>query len=80
MTGKILLVENEAPIALNEARMLKKFGYEVVIAYTGEEALNIAEEESEISLILISCMLLINSQKCYQETHLKLFVQPHLQQ
>ncbi|MDZ7794678.1 MAG: hypothetical protein U5P10_13620 [Spirochaetia bacterium] len=36
---KILLVEDEALIAMNEAQMLKKHGYEVVTAHNGEKAI-----------------------------------------
>ena len=53
MAKKILLVEDEAPIAMNEAQMLKKHGYEVVTAYKGEKAVKMIEEDPEISLILM---------------------------
>src|SRR6056297_3297634 len=53
MSKKILLVEDEALIAMNEARMLKKHGYEVVTAYKGEKAVEMVGSDSEISLILM---------------------------
>src|SRR6056297_2294325 len=53
MSKKILLVEDEALIAMNEARMLKKHGYEVVTAYKGEKAIEAVDSDSEISLILM---------------------------
>src|SRR6056297_4207493 len=53
MKEKILLVEDEALIAMNEARMLKKHGYEVVTAYKGEKAIEAVDSDSEISLILM---------------------------
>jgi len=53
MSKKILLVEDEALIAMNEAQMLKKHGYEVVTAYTGEKAIEAVVSDPEISLILM---------------------------
>ncbi|MDZ7793232.1 MAG: PAS domain S-box protein [Spirochaetia bacterium] len=53
MTKKILLVEDEALIAMNEAQMLKKHGYEVVTVYNGENAIEAVEQDPEISLILM---------------------------
>jgi CheY-like chemotaxis protein len=53
MSKKILLVEDEALIALSEAQMLKKYGYEVVTAYNGEKAVEMADNDSDISLILM---------------------------
>ncbi len=53
MSKKILLVEDEALIAMNEAQMLKNHGYEVVTAYNGEKAVEMAENNPEISLILM---------------------------
>jgi DNA-binding response OmpR family regulator len=34
----ILLVEDEAIIAMSEKMTLEKYGYKVITAYTGEEA------------------------------------------
>lgn len=53
MSKKFLLVEDEAFIAMNEARMLKKHGYEVVTVYKGEKAIEMVEKGPEISLILM---------------------------
>ena len=53
MTKKILLVEDEALIAMDEAQMLKKYGYEVVTAYNGEKAIKAVDSDPEISLILM---------------------------
>ena len=53
MSKQILLVEDEALIALNEVQMLKKHGYEVVTAYNGEKAVELVNNDPEISLILM---------------------------
>ena len=53
MPKKILLVEDEVLIAMNEAQTLQKHGYEVVTAYKGEKAVAIVEQDPEISLILM---------------------------
>jgi CheY-like chemotaxis protein len=53
MPKKILLVEDEALIAMNEAQMLKKHGYEVVTVYNGEKAIEAVSSDSDISLILM---------------------------
>ena len=53
MSKKILLVEDEALIAMNEAQMLKKHGYEVVTAYNGKKAVEAANADPDISLILM---------------------------
>jgi len=51
---KILLVEDEPLIAMSEAMMLRKEGYEVVLAASGEEALAKANAmDSKIALILM---------------------------
>jgi PAS domain S-box-containing protein len=52
-TRTILLVEDEALIAMAEAQMLKKHGYDVVTAYNGEKAVEAADAHPEISLILM---------------------------
>ena len=48
----ILLVEDEALIAMNEASMLEKRGFTVVIAYTAENAIEEARRE-EVDIILM---------------------------
>ena len=58
MSKKVLLVEDEALIAMNEAQMLKKLGYEVVTAYSGEKSVEMIEEDPEISLILMDIDLI----------------------
>ncbi len=49
----ILLVEDNVIIALAQVSAIKKFGYEVSSAYTGENAVLIAGEDSSIDLILM---------------------------
>ena len=53
MTKKILLVEDEALIAMNEAKMLEKHGFEVATAYNGEKAIEAVDSDPEILLILM---------------------------
>src|SRR6056297_3121901 len=53
MPKKILLVEDEVLIAMNEAQTLEKHGYEVVSAHKGEEAVEMVNTDPEISLILM---------------------------
>ncbi|MFP4491254.1 MAG: PAS domain S-box protein, partial [Spirochaetaceae bacterium] len=53
MSKKILLVEDEALIALSESKMLKKNGFQVVTAYSGEKAVAAVEEDRDIDLILM---------------------------
>ena len=57
MTGgpqkTILLVDDEAIIAMAEARMLEKHGYQVIPAYTGEQAIKTAAETPSLDLILM---------------------------
>ncbi|HUW42035.1 MAG TPA: PAS domain S-box protein [Rectinemataceae bacterium] len=53
----ILLVEDEAIIALNEKRQLEGQGYRVIIAYTGEKAVEAVESGSPIDLILMDINL-----------------------
>ena len=50
MTKKILLVEDEALIAMSEAKMLEKHGYEVVSVYNGKKAIVGAESSAVPSL------------------------------
>jgi len=49
----ILLVEDEALIALAEQQMLERHGYRVVLASSGEKAVAIATEQPEIELVLM---------------------------
>ena len=53
MPNKILLVEDEALIAMSEAKMLEKHGYEVVSVYNGEKAIEAIAADPAISLILM---------------------------
>ncbi|MFP4619446.1 MAG: PAS domain S-box protein [Spirochaetaceae bacterium] len=53
MSKKILLVEDEALIALSESKMLDKNGYEVVTVENGEKAVAAVEEDRDIDLILM---------------------------
>ena len=53
MPKKILLVEDEALIAMAEAQMLMKHGYAVVTAYNGKKAVEMADKDPQISLILM---------------------------
>ncbi len=50
---KLLLVEDQAMLAVSEAHLLKKNGYEVVIAKTGEAAVETARGDADIDLILM---------------------------
>ncbi len=49
----ILLVDDDPILALTNARKLEKFGYTVLTAYTGEQAIASAAAYSEIDLALI---------------------------
>ena len=53
MSKKILLVEDEALIAMSEAKMLEKHGYEVLTVYNGEKAIEAVDSDSDISLVLM---------------------------
>lgn len=53
MSKKILLVEDEALIALSEAKTLQKHGYEVVTAYEGSKAVEMVDADPDIHLILM---------------------------
>ena len=50
---KVLLVEDEGVIALSEARILRKHGFEVEIAYNGQQAVDRVRADSEITLVLM---------------------------
>jgi len=49
----ILLVEDEAIIAIGEKRTLEKYGYDVVLASSGEEALALMATATGVSLVLM---------------------------
>lgn len=49
----ILLVEDEGIIALAESKTMKRMGYEVIIANSGEKALELLEKNQSIDLILM---------------------------
>ena len=49
----ILLVEDEALIAMAEKMVLEKNGYEVITVHTGEKAVDTALEDSRIDLVLM---------------------------
>ena len=49
----ILLVEDEAIIALAEAAAIKRFGYEAISATSGEKAIQIANDNPAVSLVLM---------------------------
>lgn len=55
--GTILLVEDEAIIALAEKAMLERHGYAVLVARSGEEAVSVADSGRELSLILMDINL-----------------------
>ena len=50
---KILLVEDEAIIAMDQARIIEEFGYRVVTAFDGEEAVVVINTDREIDLVLM---------------------------
>jgi PAS domain S-box-containing protein len=50
---KILLVEDEAIIALGEAETIRRFGYDVIIGNSGEDAVKIALGDTAVGLILM---------------------------
>jgi len=50
---KILLVEDEAILALDTASTLKKEGYLVVPAHSGEQAIEAVREDPELSMVLM---------------------------
>ncbi|WP_319478498.1 PAS domain S-box protein [Marispirochaeta aestuarii] len=57
MPKKILLVEDEAIIALSEARVLKKHNFIVDTAFNGENAIELVKSDPEISLVLMDINL-----------------------
>jgi CheY-like chemotaxis protein len=50
--AQVLLIEDEAIIALAESRLLSSAGYEVIVACTGEEAIALFEADREIGLVI----------------------------
>lgn len=50
---RILLVEDEAVIALAEARVLKNAGYDVQILHTGEDSVEAVRSDPSIELVLM---------------------------
>lgn len=54
---KILLVEDEALIAMHEAKMLGKYGYHVEIAVDGPDAVKKVRDDPKISLMLLDVNL-----------------------
>ena len=53
MTRRILLVEDEAIIALAEKMVLERRGYEVLLAHSGEDAIRTFEESQPVDLVLM---------------------------
>jgi len=53
----ILLVEDQAIIALGEKKALEKYGYNVIMAMTGEKAIEEVEKSSGIDLVLMDINL-----------------------
>ncbi|MFW6274964.1 MAG: PAS domain S-box protein, partial [Spirochaetota bacterium] len=53
MASKILLVDDEAILALSESKMIEKHGFEVEVVYSGEKAVKRALSDPRISLILM---------------------------
>lgn len=54
----ILIVEDENLLARDTKRILKKYGYNALIANSGEEAIEIVEKEPKIDLILMDVELI----------------------
>src|SRR6056297_439982 len=53
MNEKILLVEDEALIAMGTVKLLENHGFELVTARKGEKAIAAVDQDSDISLILM---------------------------
>jgi PAS domain S-box-containing protein len=53
----LLLVEDEALIAMEEQRVLEEYGYRIITALSGEEAVGITASHPEIQLILMDINL-----------------------
>jgi len=56
-TKTILLVEDEAIIALSEEKILTRHGFTVITAYSGEDAVEIFLQSPEIDLVLMDINL-----------------------
>lgn len=50
---KLLLVEDEAIVALNERMTLERFGYRVESVHSGQKAIDAVERDPEIDLVLM---------------------------
>jgi PAS domain S-box-containing protein len=57
VTKTILLVEDEAIVAMAEAETLEEYGYKVIAVFTGEQAVATVETTPEIDLILMDINL-----------------------
>jgi CheY-like chemotaxis protein len=53
----VLLVEDEAIVCISESKKLQDFGYTVVIAHSGKEAVELAQANSDIQLVLMDINL-----------------------
>ena len=53
----ILLVEDEAFLAMSEMLTLRENGYKVVTVFTGEKAIEAVEKSSKIDLVLMDINL-----------------------
>ncbi len=53
----ILLVEDDAIVALAETMTLEEYGYKVITAYTGEKAVEVVETNTDINLVLMDINL-----------------------
>ena len=49
----ILLVDDEEPVAMAQENALRRLGYECVVAYSGETAIELAASHPEIALVLM---------------------------
>ncbi|MFW5862499.1 MAG: PAS domain S-box protein [Spirochaetota bacterium] len=49
----ILLVEDQAVIAMDEAKRIEGFGYNVITAHSGEEAVDLCRQNASIHLVLM---------------------------
>jgi len=56
-TGKILLVDDEVSILDLASQNLREFGYQVVTARSGKEAIRIIEQSSDIDLLLTDILM-----------------------
>jgi len=50
---RILLVEDQAVIALGQKLLLERYGYAVAIAANGQQAVDMVREQGEIGLVLM---------------------------